>query len=100
MKAVMESPRAVAAKSARTTERPGFRDWDDSKVVAEYLAGNIRAFDELVGRYQKRLLNFIYRTIGDRERSEDLVQEVFIRVHRHMRRFDQTKKFSTCYQMS
>ena len=53
--------------------------------------------DEFLGRsrYQRRLLNFVYRTIGDRERGEDLVQEVFIRVHRHLHRFDQTKKFST-----
>jgi len=40
-------------------------------------------------------LNFVYRTSVDRERAEDLVQEVFIRVHRHLARFDQTKKFST-----
>jgi len=33
--------------------------------------------------------------VGDRERCEDLVQEAFVRVHRHMARFDQTKKFST-----
>ena len=50
---------------------------------------------ELVERYQTRLLNFVNRTIGDRERAEDLVQEVFIRVFRHLHRFDQTKKFST-----
>ena len=67
----------------------------DSEVVAAYLAGDRRAFDVLVDRYQRRLLNFVYRTIGDRERGEDLVQEVFIRVHRHLHRFDQTKKFST-----
>jgi RNA polymerase sigma-70 factor (ECF subfamily) len=67
----------------------------DSEVVAAYLAGDRRAFDILVDRYQRRLLNFVYRTIGDRERGEDLVQEVFIRVHRHLHRFDQTKKFST-----
>jgi RNA polymerase sigma-70 factor (ECF subfamily) len=48
-----------------------------------------------VGRYQTRLLNFIYRTIGDREKAEDLVQEVFIRVYRHIGRFDRSKKFST-----
>ena len=95
MRAVLEGPRAVAAKTTRTSARPAFHDWDDSRIVAEYLAGSMRAFDELVGRYQKRLLNFVFRTIGDRERAEDLVQEVFIRVHRHMRRFDQTKKFST-----
>jgi RNA polymerase sigma-70 factor, ECF subfamily len=68
---------------------------DDSAVVTAYLAGSTRGFDELVERYQRRLLNFVYRTIGDRERAEDLVQEVFIRVHRHLHRFDQTKKFST-----
>jgi RNA polymerase sigma-70 factor (ECF subfamily) len=67
----------------------------DSEVVAAYLAGDRRAFDVLVDRYQRRLLNFVYRTIGDRERGEDLVQEVFIRVHRHLHRFDQSKKFST-----
>jgi RNA polymerase sigma-70 factor (ECF subfamily) len=68
---------------------------DDASLVAEYLAGQPRAFDALVDRYQSRLLNFIYRTVGDRERSEDLVQEVFIRVHRHLARFDRAKKFST-----
>jgi RNA polymerase sigma-70 factor (ECF subfamily) len=68
---------------------------DDGALVAEYLRGESRAFDALVDRYQSRLLNFIYRTVGDRERSEDLVQEAFIRVHRHMARFDHTKKFST-----
>ena len=68
---------------------------DDSEVVAAFLDGEERAFQILVGRYQTRLLNFVYRTIGDRERGEDLVQEVFIRVYRHLHRFDRSKKFST-----
>lgn len=68
---------------------------DDGALVTEYIEGQTRAFDAIVDRYQSRLLNFIYRTVGDRERSEDLVQEVFIRVHRHLARFDQSKKFST-----
>jgi len=80
--------------AARPNINP-FNGLDDSAVVATYLAGQPNAFDELVERYQRRLLNFVYRTIGDRERAEDLVQEVFIRVHRHLHRFDQTKKFST-----
>ena len=95
MRAVLESPRATAFPVARRSEVPACQDWDDSTVVAAYLAGSVRAFNELVERYQRRLLNFVYRTIGDRERAEDLVQEVFIRVHRHLRRFDQSKKFST-----
>jgi len=72
-----------------------FASLDDAQVVQAFLDGRQRAFDELVARYQVRLLNFVYRTVGDRERAEDLVQEVFIRIYRHLHRFDQTKKFST-----
>jgi len=68
---------------------------DNAQLVAAHLAGDGRAFQELVGRYRGRLLNFVNRMIGDRERAEDLVQEAFIRVYRHLHRFDTTKKFST-----
>ena len=89
----------VALKNAGSTAvaspRERLRALDDSAVVAAFLGGDERAFQELVERYQNRLLNFIYRTIGDRERAEDLVQEVFIRVYRHLHRFDTSKKFST-----
>jgi RNA polymerase sigma-70 factor, ECF subfamily len=77
------------------TTRERLKALDDSGVVESFLNGDERAFQELVERYQTRLLNFIYRTIGDRERAEDLVQEVFIRVYRHLHRFDRSKKFST-----
>ena len=74
---------------------PGLKELDDSSVVARFMGGDARAFAELVNRYHVRLVNFIYRTIGDRDRAEDLVQETFIRVYRHLHRFDQSKKFST-----
>jgi RNA polymerase sigma-70 factor (ECF subfamily) len=75
--------------------REQLRGLDDAGVVTSFLGGEERAFQELVDRYQTRLLNFVYRTIGDREKAEDLVQEVFIRVYRHLHRFDRAKKFST-----
>src|ERR1051325_5730331 len=78
-----------------TSIREKLRTQDDAAVVTAFLGGEERAFQELVERYQTRLLNFIYRTIGDREKAEDLVQEVFIRVYRHLHRFDRSKKFST-----
>ena len=98
MKTVMTRIRRTEnedVETPRATERRQLQTHDDSGVVAAHLAGDVQAFEELVERYQRRLLNFVYRTIGDRERAEDLVQEVFIRVHRHLARFDQTKKFST-----
>jgi RNA polymerase sigma-70 factor (ECF subfamily) len=85
----------VAEKRAEARPRDLLSDLPDNELVARFLDGNGLAFPELVGRYQSRLLNFIYRTIGDRDRAEDLVQETFIRVYRHLHRFDQTKKFST-----
>jgi RNA polymerase sigma-70 factor (ECF subfamily) len=83
------------ASAPGATVREQLRTLDDSAVVSAFLEGEERAFQELVDRYQTRLLNFVYRTIGDREKAEDLVQEVFIRVYRHLHRFDRSKKFST-----
>jgi RNA polymerase sigma-70 factor (ECF subfamily) len=91
----VEVVEAAEVESSRVAERELLQTRDDSGVVAAHLAGDPQAFEQLVDRYQRRLLNFVYRTIGDRERAEDLVQEVFIRVHRHLARFDQSKKFST-----
>jgi RNA polymerase sigma-70 factor, ECF subfamily len=82
-------------KSPGPSIREHLKTLDDSALVSAFVGGEQRAFDELVDRYQRRLLNFIYRTIGDREKAEDLVQEVFVRVFRHIARFDQSLKFST-----
>lgn len=85
----------VNDRAEKPSARAALKQLGDSEVVAAYLDGDRRAFGELVERYQNRLLNFVYRTTGDRERAEDLVQETFIRVYRHLHRFDQSKKFST-----
>jgi RNA polymerase sigma-70 factor (ECF subfamily) len=85
----------VSLMSEAAARAQPIRELDDSGLVAAFLNGEKRAFNELVSRYHVRLLNFIHRTIGDRERAEDLVQETFVRVYRHLHRFDQSKKFST-----
>jgi RNA polymerase sigma-70 factor (ECF subfamily) len=86
---------ATKLQPVRPFRREELQALDDNQLVTSYLGGAQRAFDVLVERYQTRLLNFVYRTVGDRERAEDLVQEVFVRVYRHLARFDQSKKFST-----
>ncbi len=92
---MVEAARSLLSVRQPVPVRERLRGLDDVEVVSVFLTGEERAFDELVERYQSRLLNFVYRTIGDRDRAEDLVQEVFIRVYRHLSRFDRTKKFST-----
>ena len=86
---------AARAGTAALTKSAELALLDDSALAQAFLDGEHRAFSELVKRYHVRLLNFIYRTIGDRDRAEDLVQETFVRVYRHLHRFDQSKKFST-----
>ena len=85
----------IAGTGEALEHRRKLNELGDNDVVRAFLGGDQRAFGELVRRYDTRLLNFVYRTIGDRERAQDLVQETFVRVYRHMERFDLSKKFST-----
>lgn len=89
----MPRPQQLTQSTAPARER--LEDLGDTELVHRYLAGSESAFAALMVRYQGRLHGFIARIIGDRDRAEDLVQEAFIRVARHLHRFDDTKKFST-----
>lgn len=90
-----QTPTRIAEFSPAKKNRDELSALNDSEVVQWFLDGEERAFGELVDRYDTRLVNFVYRTVGDREKAQDLVQETFIRVYRHLHRFDQSKKFST-----
>jgi len=94
-KAVKAKKKTIAGTGEALGHRQKLNELGDNDVVRAFLGGDQRAFGELVRRYDTRLLNFVYRTIGDRERAQDLVQETFVRVYRHLERFDLTKKFST-----
>lgn len=85
----------LADRRTASQGRARLAELEDSQVVQRFLDGEERAFNELVHRYDRRLQNFVHRTIGDRERAEDLIQETFVRVYRHIHGFDQTRKFST-----
>jgi RNA polymerase sigma-70 factor (ECF subfamily) len=74
---------------------PPLADLSDEELVAAHLDGRAGAFQHLYDRYRDRLVHFIIRKTGDPDRAQDLVQEAFIRVTRHLHRFDTTKKFST-----
>ncbi len=57
--------------------------------------GNASAFEDLMMRYQTRLLNVIAHMVGSRDLAEDLVQEVFLRVYRARKTYRPGAKFST-----
>jgi RNA polymerase sigma-70 factor (ECF subfamily) len=53
------------------------------------------AFAELLARYQRPVLNFVYRMLGDAADAEDVAQEVFVRAYQHWSEFDPRRKVST-----
>src|SRR5207245_3464531 len=54
----------------------------DAQLVQQCLQGDGSAWEELVRRHTRRIFNICYRFTGNRTESEDLSQEVFLRVYR------------------
>jgi RNA polymerase sigma-70 factor (ECF subfamily) len=63
--------------------------------MLEVRAGDAQAFEELMLRYQNRLLSLLTHLVGQRDLAEDLTQEVFLRVYRARKRYVPGAKFST-----
>lgn len=67
----------------------------DEQLVVDYLKGNKEALEILIKRYLKPVYNFSFRFIGNSQEAEDITQEIFIKVWRNLKKFDQNKKFKT-----
>ena len=57
--------------------------------------GDLEAFNELVQHYRRPLLNFMYRFTSNPTISEDLAQEVFVRIFQTASRYEPKALFST-----
>ena len=67
----------------------------DEILVREVQEGNILAFEEIVRRYQKRLIWFVTRIVHDQARAEEICQDAFFKTYQVIDRVDPSKKFST-----
>ncbi|HET6879127.1 MAG TPA: sigma-70 family RNA polymerase sigma factor [Pirellulales bacterium] len=65
------------------------------RLMLEVRDGNAAAFEELMLRYQKRLVTVLEHLVGKRGQAEDLAQEVFLRVYRARQSYVPASKFST-----
>jgi len=68
---------------------------DDAALMAAIQSGELEAFNALVGRHQRSLINFFYHLCWDRQVSEDCAQEVFLRVYSHRESYEPQAKFTT-----
>lgn len=67
----------------------------DQLLVERVQAGDKRAFDALVSKYQRRLMRLVSRLVHDPAEAEDVVQETFIKAYRALRRFRGDSAFYT-----
>lgn len=67
----------------------------ENQLARLALKGDMRAFEELVDLYRDKLFHMAYRMLNNRQESEDVVQDTFLRVYKNLDRFDDSLKFST-----
>lgn len=77
----------------RANELDGARS--DEDLMLAFRDGEAAAFELLVARHKRGLYNFLLRSVHDRSRSEEMLQEVFLRVIRAKDRYQRTARFTT-----
>jgi len=80
--------------SESTAERYTLAD-PDVRLMLLVRDDDAHAFEELMVRYQNRLLSLLAHLVGQRDLAEDLTQDVFLRVYRARKRYVPGAKFST-----
>src|SRR6266446_3423376 len=85
---------AHLAAIGETSAQLALRD-PDTRLMIAVRDDQPGAFEELVERYQHRLIAVLHHLVGNAEEAEDLAQEVFLRVYRARKKYRARCKFST-----
>jgi RNA polymerase sigma-70 factor (ECF subfamily) len=75
-------------------EEQAFID-EDAEIVSFCKKGNVDAFEELVRKHQKKMLNIAFRMIGNYEDACEIVQDAFVSAYKAIRHFEEKARFST-----
>lgn len=59
---------------------------DDSLLISRYINGDERALELLIDRHNQRISSFIYSKVNNRNITEDIFQDTFIKVIRTLKR--------------
>ncbi len=67
----------------------------DVQLMLEFQKGDKVSFEKLMDKHYKRVMNLVYRFVGDKEIAEDLTQDVFIKVYKNAHLYKPKAKFQT-----
>jgi RNA polymerase sigma-70 factor (ECF subfamily) len=65
----------------------------DSELIKQYLKGDEKSLEILIAKYLKLIYSFVYNNVGSAENAEDITQEVFVKIWKNLKKFDQKKNF-------
>ena len=68
---------------------------DEPALVAAAKAGDISAFEALVGRYERKIFRLTQNITQNREDAEDAMQEAFLKAFEHLQEFQGNSRFYT-----
>ena len=68
---------------------------DDEFLIKRFVSNDESAFEELFRRYEQKIFNLVYRYIGPYPETEELTQDVFVKVYKSAQTFKGKSKFST-----
>lgn len=68
---------------------------EDNSLIGLIRSGHPEIYDEIVSRYQRKLFSYVYRLVGNKEETEDILQNVFVKAYRNIKTFDIERKFSS-----
>lgn len=76
-------------------------DLSDEALMLRVKVGDHDAFGEILQRYERQLVVFFLRQLGDEEGARDLAMDTFLRVYKAASRYEPKAKFSTyIYQIA
>ena len=67
----------------------------ESNVIRRALAGDQKAYEEILNRYRPGIFNLVLRMVRNREEAEDIVQETFIKAFNALSTFSEEYALST-----
>lgn len=70
---------------------------DEAVLIENVKSGQRSSFDALVNLYQQRGLGIAYNMVGNAEDAHDVLQEAFVKMYVHLKRFEGRSKFSTWF---
>lgn len=65
----------------------------DEKLIHQYLKGDEISLEFLIARYLGIIYSFVYKNVGNTDNAEDITQEVFVKVWKNIKKFDQERSF-------